>query len=133
MAVTGPEDNDSDSEGGRDHGTGPARPQFRVVPHAPDAAPRPGIGPVHLLREYKGLTVADLLRDEIVDHLPGQVRTALHHIQRGDFAAADRALPGDFPPVLQGPRRGTPSRLPLLSWLLLTAVFAAVALASLWF
>jgi hypothetical protein len=60
-------------------------------------------GAVPLRREYKGLTVADLWREDLVARLPGQVRSALRHIQNGDFAAADRALPGDFAPVLPGP------------------------------
>jgi hypothetical protein len=58
---------------------------------------------IRLVREWKGLTVADLLRDEIVDRLPGQVRSALQNIERGDYAAADRAMPGDAAPILVGP------------------------------
>src|SRR5689334_5651250 len=58
---------------------------------------------VRLVREFKGLTVADLLRDELAARLPGQVRSALRHVERGDFEAAERALPGEFAPVLRGP------------------------------
>jgi len=90
--------------------------------------------PVQLVREYKGLTVADLLRDEIVERLPGQLRSALDHVRRGDFEAAEKALPGEFAPVLQGPGAGPrqrPTRLVL--WLLVTAVLAAGTVASWWF
>jgi hypothetical protein len=56
-----------------------------------------------LRREFKGLTVADLHCAELVERLPGRVRTALRHLQRGDLAGADRVLPGEFAPVLAGP------------------------------
>jgi hypothetical protein len=64
----------------------------------PERAP-----PVRLRREFKGLTVADLHRDEVASRLPGQVRSALNDIERGDFDAAERALPGEFVSVLAGP------------------------------
>ena len=69
---------------------------------------------VRLLREFKGLTVADLLRDDLVERLPGQVRTALHHAARGDWRAAERAMPGDFAPVLPGPGHRRRARVPLV-------------------
>lgn len=81
---------------------------------------------VRLCREWKGLTVADLLRDEVVDRLPGQVRSALRHIDRGDFAAADRVMPGHHAPVLAGPGHRHRSR----KWLLAAATLLAVVLAA---
>lgn len=85
---------------------------------------------VRLRREFKGLTVADLLRDEVVERLPGQVRSALHHIERGDHAAADRALPGEFAPVLVGPGHRRARRHDLTAAVFVAGVVAAMALAS---
>jgi hypothetical protein len=90
--------------------------------------PRPA---VRLRREFKGLTVADLLRDEILERLPGQVRSALHHIERGDHAAAERALPGEFTRVLPGPWQRRRGRQSLAVVLALAALLAAAA-AVLW-
>jgi hypothetical protein len=59
--------------------------------------------PVRLVREFKGPTVADLLRDEFAAQLPGQAWSALRRIEVGDFAAAEAVLPGDFAPILPGP------------------------------
>jgi len=59
--------------------------------------------PVRLLREFKGLTVADLLRDELAERLPGQVRSALSAMEKGDWRTAEQAMPGAFAPVLPGP------------------------------
>src|SRR5262245_19313176 len=76
---------------------------------------RPGSGPgsgpgrgephhVRLRREYKGLTVRDLVTDlSLAQQLPGKVRSALAHVERGDYAAAEAALPGHFAAVLPGP------------------------------
>ncbi len=95
---------------------------------------------IQLLREYKGLTLADLERDEIVDRLPGRVRTALHHIRAGDLQAADAALPGEFAAtgsVLPGPgstaATRSRARFGLVVWLTVTAVMLAAVLASYWF
>lgn len=88
--------------------------------------------PVRLVREWKGLTVADLLRDEIVERLPGQVRDVLHHIERRDFAAAERALPGEGAPVLPGPRRPPRSRRSVVVVLVVAAITVAAAAAT-WF
>lgn len=145
MAVTADGSNHGDSGAGS--GPGPddvagspdsgSRVTLRRV-EGPIAAAG-GPPPVQLLREYKGLTVADLGRDEIVERLPGQVRTALHHLQRGDVAAAERALPGEFCPLLNGPgsqrrsRRWPSLRLTLVLWLLVTAVLVAFTLGSYWF
>jgi hypothetical protein len=113
-----------------EHGSGlPAdpggehRPTLRAVdgPLGP-AEPLPG---VRLHREFKGLTVLDLMRDELVARLPGQVRSALRHIERGDFAAAERALPGEWAPVLPGPGRRR------RRWLLPVAVLAAAVAGGL--
>jgi hypothetical protein len=60
-----------------------------------------------------------------VARLPGQVRSALRHIERGDFAAAERALPGEWAPVLPGPGRRR------RRWLLPVAVLAAAVAGGL--
>ncbi|MCK5941943.1 MAG: hypothetical protein KAI24_08255 [Planctomycetes bacterium] len=76
------------------------------VPSATEREQRP---PVRLRREFKGLTVADLHREELARRLPGQVRSALHHIEQGDLRAAEQAVPGRFAEILEGPgcrRRG---------------------------
>lgn len=88
---------------------------------------------VQLRREWKGLTVADLLRPEIVDRLPGQVRSALHHLQRGDLAAADRALPGVEVPVLPGPGHRRAERRATVVWLTVLGGLVGAAVAALWF
>ena len=86
-------------------------------------------GEVRLLREFKGLTVADLERDDVVARLPGQVRSALRHLRRGDLAAAEQAMPGEFAPVLAGPghRSSVSRRLAVAVGVL--ALTAAAALA----
>lgn len=82
--------------------------------------------PVRLVREWKGPTVADLLRDEYAARLPGEVRSALRHLESGDFAAAEAQLPGEFAPILPGPalRR---RRRTLRRWV---AAVGAMALAA---
>jgi hypothetical protein len=90
------------------------------------AVPAP---PVRLRREWKGLTVADLLRDEIVERLPGQVRSALHHAARGDFTAAERALPGELAPVLPGPGSTAPTRPLWIAFGCVLAILIGTALA----
>lgn len=85
---------------------------------------------VRLHREFKGLTVADLMRLEIAERLPGQVQRALRQIQSGAFAAADESLPGAFPPIYAGPgstrarRRGP--------WLVALVLSAAAAATAVW-
>lgn len=131
-AVTGDGDDD-DGELDFSEGSPTCPPKLRAVPRTSTGSGQAaGALPVQLRREYKGLTVADLQRDEIVDRLPGQVRSALHHLQRGDYAAAERALPGEFRPLLRGPG-GQKARTPLVLWLCVTAVLAATAVASRWF
>jgi hypothetical protein len=94
----------------------------------PGAEPPPH---VHLRREFKGLTVADLLRPEIVDRLPGQVRSVIHHLQRGDLQAAERAMPGEFTSVLPGPGHGRAERRRRLRWML-AAALAVLGVAFWW-
>lgn len=120
MAVTG----DSDP---RDPGeaAGHAPPRLRAVDGpAPEPEPPP---PVRLVREYKGPTVAQLSRVTFVERLPGRVQSALEHIERGNFAAAERALPGQLATVLAGPgHRRRPRR-----WAWIAAVVGlAVAIAA---
>ncbi|MBK8098570.1 MAG: hypothetical protein IPK26_15780 [Planctomycetes bacterium] len=70
-------------------------------PGAGAQVPRPA---VRLRRELKLPTVADLIRDDdAVRRLPGQARSALRHVQIGNLAAAETALPGGFAAVLPGP------------------------------
>ncbi|MBL8754964.1 MAG: hypothetical protein JNK15_16790 [Planctomycetes bacterium] len=111
-----------DSATGGD-GTAPPR-RLQAVRGPMAAAPEPPPR-VKLVREWKGLTVADLLRDEIVERLPGQVRSALQHIDRGDYMAADRALPGDSSPILAGPGHRSEQR-----WLWVFLIGVATALLA---
>lgn len=123
-AVSG--DDESSDAASAEGGFVPRPRLSRVEGPLPEAEPPPA---VRLCREWKGPTVADLLRDEIVERLPGQVRSALRHIERGDFQRAHDALPGTFAPVLQGPghrRRGRRRRLVVL---LLVAAIVATAIA----
>lgn len=89
---------------------------------------------MRLHREWKGLTVADLLRDEVVERLPGQVLSALAHIENGEWAAADRALPGEHGPILVGPGHQRRARRAwgLAIAVALAAIVAAVAVWSWW-
>lgn len=66
--------------------------------HAAEPVPE-----IRVRREFKGLTVADLHREEIARRLPGQVRSALQHLENGDEKAAEQAMPGHFAKVLAGP------------------------------
>lgn len=83
---------------------------------------------VRLCREWKGLTAADLLRDEVVERLPGRVLGALQHLRRGDLAAADRALPDVAPPLLAGP--GSERRASGLVAFLVVVLCAVAALVA---
>ncbi|MFT4513790.1 MAG: hypothetical protein ACI89X_003301 [Planctomycetota bacterium] len=96
-----------------------------VAADVPEPAPT-----VRLRREFKGLTVADLHRDEIASRLPGQARSALNHIERGDFDAADRALPGQFAKVLAGPGHRRRHRWRTFAILAVLAVLTGSAIAS---
>lgn len=109
---------------------GSARPGLRLVDGQATGVP-PARPPVMLRREFKGLTVADMLRDEIVDKLPGQARSALRHIEHGDYAAAERALPGHFAPVYAGPWQQRSRRRLWLVFGLAVVLACASALALL--
>lgn len=118
--------------GGAPDRTGP-RFSLRRVDGPIDGANAPaGQGfEVRLHREFKGLTVADLMRSEIAERLPGQVQRALRQIQNGAFAAADEALPGAFPPIFAGPGSARAGRRG--PWLLVTALLVgAAAVAAAW-
>lgn len=131
-AVTGEADErcgGSEPERGSDGATGASPSRLHAV-SGPAAAADPAPAP-RLWREWKGLTVADLLRTEIAERLPGQVRSALHHLQRGDLRAAEAALPGEFAKVLPGPGRRRAARARRLG-ALAAAVAAAAALAAWW-
>jgi hypothetical protein len=123
--VTGDPDEASDT-GGADRSVDAGRLQAVQGPVA-GHEPMP---PVHLLREWKGLLPADLLRLELVERLPGQVRSALRHIEAGQWQEAEQALPGHWAPVLSGPWQRR-SRRPWLAFgLLLVAVLCGVLLAE---
>ena len=113
-------------DGGPDDGDTPAggRSLHPVETQAgPDGAELPL---VRLRREYKGLTVRDLLADQgLDDQLPGRVRSALAHLERGDLAAADRDLPGRFGAVLRGPGLWASRRRRLLVLAITVAALAA--------
>lgn len=104
----------------------PLRAVSRLVDSTEALEPAPT---VRLRREFKGLTVADLHNGEIAACLPGQVRSALNHIERGELDAAERALPGQFANVLAGPghRRRQRRRFRAVSAGLAVLVAAAVA------
>lgn len=74
--------------------------------------------------------MADLLRDEYVARLPGQVRSALHHLERADLRAAEQALPGEFAPLLPGPAPSRTARRLAAAAVVIAAVLAAIALAA---
>ena len=105
---------------------------MRAVPPEPGAGaqvPRPA---VRLRRELKLPTVADLVRDDdAVRRLPGQARSALRHLQNGDLAAAEAALPGGFGAVLQGPgQQRRQSRRTARRFLVALALLAAATLTA---
>lgn len=88
--------------------------------------------PVRLVREFKGPTVADLLRDEFAAQLPGQAWSALRRIEVGDFAAAEAVLPGDFAPILTGPGgRARRRRWRVAAAIAVLATVAAAVVAAL--
>ncbi len=121
----------SDNRGGdsrRPDGGGGDRPRLRAVAGPLSEVPAPP--PVRLVREYKGLTVADMMRDEIVDRLPSQARRMLHCVQRGDYEGAERALPGEFAAVLQGPRGARAAGWRFWLWLLFTVALVAMTLIT---
>lgn len=114
---------DSDGDGPQPAGGG-----LRALPGSGLATG--DLPPVRLVREFKGPTVADLLRDEFAARLPGQAWSALRRIEDGDFAAAEAALPGEFAPILPGPggrARGRRWRALILVAVLAFAAAAVVA------
>jgi hypothetical protein len=120
----------TDEQEGSDPQRGaPVKLQTLTGGGAPPPDPR-----VRLLREFKGLTVGDLLRDgQLVEQLPGRVRSAAEHLGRGEFAPAEQALPGTFGPnssgaMLEGPGHRRRRQVPWAAWVLLGAV-AIAALA----
>ncbi len=85
---------------------------------------------VRLRREFKSLSVADLLADRGLDEeLPGRALSALSALERGDLAAAEAALPGSFGRLVPGPfaqrRRGR-----LVRWIVLSLLAAAAVGAT---
>jgi hypothetical protein len=142
----------TDEQDGSDPQRGtPVKLQTLTGGGAPPSDPR-----VRLLREFKGLTVGDLVRDgQLVEQLPGRVRSAAEHLGRGELAPAEQALPGSFGPVrqtsagptsagpnssgqttsgavLEGPGHRRRQPVPWAAWVLLGAVaIAALAVYSL--
>jgi hypothetical protein len=116
---------------GADDGMATSRPQLQRV-----AGPIDGTAPplrVTLRREFKGLTVADLLHHEIAERLPGRARSALQHLQRGDLRSAEQALPGEWAPLLQGPGHARRARRRLVLWLTAITIGACAIVAWQWF
>jgi len=120
----------TDEQEGADPQRGtPVKLQTLTGGGAPPPDPR-----VRLLREFKGLTVGDLVRDgQLTEQLPGRVRSAAEHLGRGELAPAEQALPGTFgpatsPAVLEGPGHRRRRPVPWAAWVLLAAV-AIVSLA----
>lgn len=85
---------------------------------------------IRVRREFKGLTVADLHREEIASRLPGQVRSALHHLEDGNVPAAEQAMPGQFANVLAGPGHRRRHRWRVLLIVGIVAVATGSAIAS---
>lgn len=99
-----PEDPQPPEAGMPDGTAGPAhRPRLRALPGGGAGRTDPALASVRMVREWRGLTVADLLRPDVAGRLPGQVRSALAELERGDLAAADRKLPEACAPLLPGP------------------------------
>jgi hypothetical protein len=130
----------TDEQDGSDPQRGtPVKLQTLTGGGAPPPDPR-----VRLLREFKGLTVGDLVRDgQLQEQLPGRVRSAAEHLSRGELAPAEQALPGSFGEgnpgtgsagpgtsgsVLEGPGHQRRRPAPWAAWVLLLAV-AIAALA----
>jgi hypothetical protein len=109
---------------------GAARASLRAV-DGPLGPPEPPPA-TRLRREFKGLTVADLSCLELVEQLPGRVRSALRHLQRGDLAAAERAMPGEFAPVLPGPGHQRRQRSQRVLVVVLLVLLAATTVALYW-
>jgi len=106
-------------------GQGPGlHPLRRVLTDEPPAtAPE-----VKLLREFKGLTVAELVQDlALSEQLPGLARSALHHVEQGDLAAAEQSLPGSFGSVLPGPGHRRPQATARFGRLLVAVLALAAA------
>lgn len=120
---------DETEETGDSDGKAPS--YLRVVSGPVVATDSPEPPPsVRLRREFKGLTVADLHRDEIASRLPGQARSALNHIEHGDLDAAERALPGQFAKMHVGPGHRRRYRWRAFAILSVLAVLAGSAIAS---
>lgn len=131
-------DDARDADGNADPGGDGAVPdqtrKLRVVTF--QTAPRPDervAAGLHLVREYKGPTVAGVLRASpgVVNRLPGRVHTMLEAIERGDLPEAQRRLDAAVR-ILPGP--GSRRRLPILwPWFVGMWIVAAIAtLVALW-
>lgn len=127
------EERDAEPTAGSPPPPPPAATSLRPVP---DSGRRGACGPadpVRLVREWKGPTVGEVLRDDQLSAaLPGRAVRALSAISRGELAAADAALPGHFERVLVGPwRHQQRSRhLLLLVLALILVLGVAAALVS---
>jgi|JRYL01.1.fsa_nt_gb hypothetical protein len=125
---------DDDRQGAGEPPAGPERPDLAERPRL-RRLPGGGVGgvvpaaSVRLHREFKGLTVADLVRIELVEQLPGTVHKAMRELQRGDLAAAEATLPGTFAPLLAGPGRARRQWRRVLAVLLVLVVVLLAGLA----
>lgn len=122
-------DHDDSGRPGEADGTAPSR--LRVVSGPAVAAdPAEPVAEIRIRREFKGLTVADLHREEIASRLPGQVRSALQNLENGDVPAAEQAMPGEFANVLVGPGHRRRNRWRAFVIVGIVAVAAGSAIAS---
>jgi hypothetical protein len=124
-------DQPGSSEG---HGSGSQQERPRPLQALPgggavDDRPPPMI---RLVREYKGPTVADLMRDDaLVAALPGRVRSVLQQLEHGDLAGADAAIDATRGRILSGPFAPRRWRRRWLLAMLGAAVVAAARYATL--
>jgi hypothetical protein len=124
-AVTDADDDERTPEAG-------SRPALRLhAVRGPLAAAEPP-PQVRLVREFKGPTVADLMCEDVAERLPGRVASALRALERGDLAAAERALPGEFAPLLAGPghRRSARARAARIAGTTVVVAIAATVAAA---
>jgi hypothetical protein len=125
---------EGDQPGGSE-GHGGSSPQARPRPlqalHGGGAADDRPPPTIRLVREYKGPTVADLMRDDaLVAALPGRVRSVLQQLERGDFGGADSALDAASGRILSGPFAPRRWRRRLLLAMLAVAAAAAARYAT---
>lgn len=107
---------------------------LRLVPGGLLSGARVGQGEVRLVREFKGPRVDEMLAaaPEVVDRLPGVVRTMHEAVLEGDLEVAEARLDEAVGSLLTGPgserRRGLSRRQRRALALLVAAVAAGAGL-----